>query len=97
MIGVNKGTIHNWERNKHPPRIRHIPRIHEFLGYEVTDPPASLADHLLAYRKCHGLLQRAMAKRLRIDPATLGRYERGDRIPTGAILARMIDLLPITS
>ena len=69
-----------------------MPKIFEFLGYEISEVSTSLAEQLLAYRKCHGLTQRDMAKLLRIDPATLGHYERGDRVPAGAILGRMVDL-----
>ena len=33
QLGVDKSTIHNWERNFNTPDTRLVPRIIEFLGY----------------------------------------------------------------
>jgi transcriptional regulator with XRE-family HTH domain len=76
QIGVSQATIWNWECHESSPRPHEIPAVIKFLGYNPLPVPESLAEKLLTARKLLGLTQKAMAKRLRIDPTTLGRLER---------------------
>jgi DNA-binding XRE family transcriptional regulator len=70
-------TIWNWECHESSPRVREIPAIIRFLGYDPLPPPESLAEKLIMSRTAIGITQKEMAKRLGIDPTTLSRLERG--------------------
>ncbi len=70
-------TICNWECHKSSPRIHEIPAVIKVLGYNPLPVPESLAEKLLTARKLLGITQKAMAKRLEVDPTTLARLERG--------------------
>jgi len=86
-IGVDETTIYNWERNATNPPNRHIPRIIEFLGCNPLPNPNTLAEKLIMARKTLGLSQKAMAKRLGIDPTTLERWEAGKSNPSAKSFA----------
>jgi len=47
-----------------------------------------MAERLIRHRTSLGLTQKEAAKRMDVDPSTLARWERGEREPTGALLAR---------
>jgi transcriptional regulator with XRE-family HTH domain len=85
-IGVDKDTICLWEANESSPFARYVPRIIQFLGYDPWPTPKTISERLIGARKCLGLTQRAMAKRLRVDPTTLGFWERGERRPSKKLL-----------
>jgi transcriptional regulator with XRE-family HTH domain len=91
MVGVNGGTITNWEKNKSNPTLRSMPKIIEFLEYEPGTKlnPKGIGEQLLGYRKARGLSQRKLAKSLSIDPGTLGRWERDESFPTGKLKTRL--------
>jgi transcriptional regulator with XRE-family HTH domain len=96
QIGVDEITVYNWERNATSPRVRDIPRIIQFLGYNPLPAPDSLAEKLLAARKALGFTQKAMARRLRIDQTTLARLERGrDRRPLAETLRKISPLVRV--
>lgn len=90
QLGVNALTVTNWELGHTPPDLPFIPKIIEFLGYTPWDgKPRTPAERLKAYRWVRGLTQEEMARRLRVDPSTLARWERG-KGRTGKDLARDI-------
>ena len=67
-----------------------IPRITQFLGYT----PPLFAGHttgqkIVAYRHVRGISQRALALKLKVDPGTLGRWERDESLPTGKLKTRL--------
>jgi transcriptional regulator with XRE-family HTH domain len=76
QIGVSQATIWNWECHESSPQARDIPAIIRFLGYDPFPSPQSLAERLVTSRKVIGVTQKEMAKRLRLDPATLARWEQ---------------------
>jgi transcriptional regulator with XRE-family HTH domain len=79
QVGVDTTTVFNWESNATSPQIHVLPQVIRFLGYNPLPAPESLAGRLVLTRKLlMGLTQQEMAKRLRIDPTTLGRIERGE-------------------
>jgi len=80
---VDETTVTNWELNRTNPALRFLPAIVRFLGYAPWTAGASLGERLLAFRRERGVSQAAFARLLDIDPATLSRWERGRRIPTG--------------
>jgi len=71
-------TICNWETNRTSPQLHLIPRIIAFLGYSPYDTQSgTLGKRIVACRHTMGLTQKELARRLAIDPSTLGRWERG--------------------
>jgi DNA-binding transcriptional regulator YiaG len=67
-----------------------IPRITQFLGY--TTPFFSgqtTGQRIVAYRHVRGMSQWAFALTLKIDPGTLGRWERDESSPTGELKLRL--------
>ncbi len=65
-LGVTEWPIDNWETNTSQPAIRFIPRILVFLRYELYPAPQSLAERLVAMRRCLGLSRRRMAQLVKL-------------------------------
>jgi transcriptional regulator with XRE-family HTH domain len=92
IIGVDEASVHNWERDLRKPSIAIIPKILKFLGYvpfEITT--GSLEEKIKTQRRILGLSQKALAKRLKIDPGTLARLEKGKGRPTKEFLQTLSD------
>ena len=84
ILGVAKGTILNWERNRTEPEFWHLPKIVEFLKYipDVFEDETP-GQKLVLRRMLRGMSQKEMAKELGVDPTTLARWERDERRPSG--------------
>lgn len=94
QVGVDTTSVWNWESNRSRPSLQSWPRIVEFLGYEPeANSATSISARLLVFRRAHGLSQTRLAKRLGIDPGTLGRWERGTSHPSARWLTRVSRLL----
>jgi len=94
QLGVKTDTILNWEHNRTAPTLRHIPKVIAFLGCNPTiEDPKTLGEKVLQYRKSHGLSQKQLAKRIRIDPTTLSRLERNKRMCFREVLQKAKDFL----
>ena len=93
-IGVDKTTIANWEGQRSDPALIFMPVIIRFLGYNPLPESETLANQITRYRLSRGVTQKALAKRLGIDPCTLARWEHGDRCPRGLYRKLLEDLLP---
>lgn len=50
-LGVDKGSIYNWELNRTAPALRFIPGVVQFLGYLPFPLNGSLPERLRAYRR----------------------------------------------
>ena len=70
------------------PAVRYLPRIIKFLGYYPFAAPQTLAERLVACRRCLGLSRRKFAQALSADEGTLFRWESGEARPTGKRLRR---------
>ncbi len=93
-LGVDKTSVHNWEKNRASPSLPFIPKIIKFLGYVPYDTPAkTFGEKILTYRKLLGLSQEKLARLLGIDPSTLGRWERGERRPLKRRLEKLKEKL----
>ena len=93
IIGVDETSVHNWEINKALPMLRCLPAIIAFLGYNPLPEPTTIAEKLVQYRSIRGIHQDELAKRIGVDPATLARWERGEREPSGKHLKQVEVLL----
>ena len=80
-------TVTNWELGRTAPALRCIPWIIAFIGYDPGPEPATVGQALIRYRQRQGMAQQELARRLGVDPGTLGRWERGSRSPVGKYLA----------
>ena len=84
LVGVDKTTVYNWERNYTRPPLRYMPTVLDFLGYDPAPvEPETMGDKLLKYRRDRGITQKELARQIGIDPTTLSRLERnlGDASP----------------
>jgi transcriptional regulator with XRE-family HTH domain len=94
-IGVDNGTITNWEKWRSEPELRFIPKIIEFLGYRPDGTkPVSLGETIRHYRQMRGISQKELARELGIDPSTLAKYEvdKNKRCTAlGGLLKRLVD------
>ena len=66
-----------------------MPAILAFLGCDPSPQPGSLGRRLRHCRRVRGMTQAALAARLGVDPGTLARWEREERVPTGKYLRRV--------
>ena len=88
-----KDSVYLWEANRVAPTLPFLPKIIEFLGYCPFDPAWSPGERLTWIRRYFGLSQEAMARRLRVDPGTLAKWERGKKGPGGRSLIRLLKFL----
>jgi transcriptional regulator with XRE-family HTH domain len=93
QIGVNKASIANWESNQSAPSVEYMPAIIRFLGYNPLPPKEDWAPRLVQCRTILGLTQKESAHRMGVDPSTLAKWERGERVPAGKYAVRAERLL----
>jgi len=90
ILGVNEASVYDWEKHRTDPMVHLIPRITQFLGYT---PPffsgQATGQKIIAYRHIQGMSQRVLALTLKVDPATLRRWERNESFPTGKLKTRL--------
>ena len=89
QIGVDEGSVYNWERNSGEPRLKYMPAIVTFLGYNPLPPAEGMAERLVRRRTSLGLTQKEAAVQIGVDAGTLAPWERGEREPTSAFLSRV--------
>jgi len=97
MIGCDEMTVVNWEKGYASPRIHHMPRVVEFLGFNPLQKCDTLAQKIVSHRKALGLTQKEFARQLDVDPSTLARWERGEREPQGQFAESLLSRLRITT
>ena len=96
-IGVDTNTITNWEKNGGGPQLQFIPKIADFLGYELpTAKSSTLGERILQYRYLRGISQKKLAKQIGIDPTTLSRLERKRGRCFTSVLRKVDAFLSIT-
>lgn len=83
-------TLYNWEHNRVSPILRAIPKIVEFLEYAPgLFKATTLEERIRMTRKLLGLSQKQVARNLRIDPSTLGWWEKDQREPSRKLKKRL--------
>ncbi len=90
---MTESCVWNWESNTSTPYWQYLKPIVEFLGYDPLPPAETMAGRLVRDRWLRGWTQKEMAKRLGVDPATLARWERGERSPAENYRERIRRLL----
>jgi len=93
LLNANEITIYNWENNRNVPQVHRIPKILAFLEYNPLSAGGSVLEKLTEMRRTRGLSQRAMAKRLGIDPCTLRNWENRKRSPSNKLRRKIADFL----
>jgi transcriptional regulator with XRE-family HTH domain len=81
-IGVCCLTITGWEKRHTKPKVRHLPAIITFLGYDPRPEPMSLPERIAWFREGKGWSQEQMAEFLGVDEATISSWERKEHAPT---------------
>ena len=94
---LEKETYANWEKDRCYPAMKHWPGIIEFLSCDPTREPSTLGEHLLAYRRHHGLSRKALAIVIGADEATLWRWENNQRKPESKVHANAVRRLGLNS
>jgi len=92
MIGCDEMSIVNWEKGHRCPRVNHMAGVVEFLGFNPFQNGDTMAHRLVNHRKAHGMTQKDFAGQIGVDPSTLARWERGERIPIGRFATKVEDL-----
>jgi transcriptional regulator with XRE-family HTH domain len=74
-LGVDKGTIENWEYNRSNPYLRSWPRILDFLGHDPRPEPTTIGGTLRFQREGLGLSSSEAAQVMSVDPGTVSKWE----------------------
>lgn len=97
-IGVSTPSIQNWETGHAAPSLSVIPRLIGFLGYIPFETSTKRPyEKIKLYRRILGLSRKELAKRLRIDPSTLARWEKGRGNPSKELLEKVSRFLASTT
>jgi transcriptional regulator with XRE-family HTH domain len=62
LLGVSFTTVLHWEKSQTEPRIKDMPSILQFVGYDPFPTPTTLSERMLAYRRKNGLDFEAAAR-----------------------------------
>jgi transcriptional regulator with XRE-family HTH domain len=77
QMGIQRHSYVNWETGKTEPVTAQFRPVVEFLGYDPTPVPQTLAERLEAKRRELGVTFEQAAKYLGWDPGSLTRYLKG--------------------
>lgn len=76
-MGVSAETVAHWEKDKTEPVPSQFRSAVEFLGYDPTPEPRTLAERLKAKQRSLGASLAQIARHLGWDPGSLRRYLDG--------------------
>jgi transcriptional regulator with XRE-family HTH domain len=93
MLGVSPETVYNWEHNRSAPSLYQIPKVIQFLGYDPYTIKETLGGRIKRARQVLGMTQKELARKLGVDPGTLGKWERGERKPSNEMEEKATQLL----
>ncbi len=93
LLKISEKTVQNWEQNRSTPSLHHIPKVIKFLGYDPYNTKEGLGGKIIRARRALGITQKELARKLGVDPTTLGRWERGEKKPTMGFCEKLKVLL----
>ncbi|MDR3405038.1 MAG: helix-turn-helix transcriptional regulator [Chthoniobacter sp.] len=93
IIGCDEMTIVNWEKGHRTPRVNHMAEVVEFLGFDPFQNGNTMAHRLVNHRKALGITQKEFARQIGVNPSTLARWERGERMPVGQFASKIENLV----
>lgn len=96
-MGIGKETYANWEKGKTEPVAAQFRPVVEFLGYDPTPEPETLAERLKAKRRVTGMTFSQVARHLGWDEGTLTRYLNGTWRMPPARHAALNDFLRVSA
>lgn len=76
-MGILTETYANWEKGKTEPVAAQFRPVVQFLGYDPTPAPKTLAERLEAKRQTLGVTRAQVARHLGWDPGSLSKYLSG--------------------
>jgi transcriptional regulator with XRE-family HTH domain len=76
-MGILTETYWHWEKDKTEPVAAQFRPVVQFLGYDPSPAPTTLAERLQTKRRALGITFEQVAKHLGWDPGTLTRYLNG--------------------
>jgi transcriptional regulator with XRE-family HTH domain len=96
-IGVVDEAVTGWELGYYLPKIRYVPKIIEFLGYNPypKQETKTFGGKVKLYRLLHNLSHRKMAKVLHADPGTVAHWESNATTPIEPRLSELMALLQL--
>ncbi len=89
QLGTHATNVALWAKNRTNPDLRFWPAIIRFLGYDPRPEAQSVGQALKRHREGHGLTQNQLAAILNVDPSTLAKWEREERVPIGEYRQRV--------
>jgi transcriptional regulator with XRE-family HTH domain len=83
IVGCDEMTVVNWEKGYASPRINRMGKVVEFLGFDPFQKCDTLAQQIVSHRKALGITQKDFARQPGVDPSSLAKWERNERVPKG--------------
>jgi transcriptional regulator with XRE-family HTH domain len=80
QLGTLREVYERWERDERQPVVSEWPGIISFLGYYPAREE-NAADLVLKARRCRGMDQKALARKVGVIHQRLRRWEHGQEIP----------------
>jgi DNA-binding XRE family transcriptional regulator len=100
-LGIDAGTLWNWENDRAEPATRNWPSIIRFLGFNPLEPGITLPERIRTFRRLSGASQERLASLLEVDETTVWAWEKGRRAPAvrhrvrlDALLSRDVSATP---
>ena len=76
-LGLKTNPIERWERGVAEPNVGRLPPVIRFLGYVPFECNQTPASQFLFLRRCCGMTQTRLAKRLGCNLSSVWRWENG--------------------
>jgi transcriptional regulator with XRE-family HTH domain len=78
IIGVNSGTIRQWENDNVPPKIYNYPVLIKFIGYDPNyQDDDSLVSRVENFRRAHGLNLKDFSRKANMSNTVIYELLRG--------------------
>ena len=81
-LGVNRGSVENWEYDNTVPHLRVLPKVIDFLGFDPRTPGVTIGERLKHKREQLGLRCEEIAEVFGVNPGTIHLWEAGRQTPS---------------